>query len=194
MKKLLLLLLTSTLAAGVATAQEAPFRRSYVNHTELGGLFGRVRYLPYVGATEQTDNRLSLTLQTFNGLQLNPRLAAGVTAGLDWYTAALITPLSAGVRYDLAGRRNARLFATADAGYGLAWFHEDNDGYRTRGGLMLNPGLGFRLGKPDGAAFTITLSYKRQDVSVTKPPLWDISDRQEARVYNRMALRIGIAL
>jgi hypothetical protein len=178
---------------GFATAQEGLFRRTYINHTELGGLFGRVKYRPYQGSDEVVENRLSLTLQTFNGLQLNPRLAAGLTTGLDWYTAALITPIAAGVRYDLTGKRNARLFATADAGYGLAWFHDDSEGYQTRGGMMLNPGLGLRLGRPEGAAFTITLSYKRQEASVTKPPLWDQTERYETRVYNRMCLRMGIA-
>ena len=84
MKKLLSLLLISLLATGNALAQEPPFKRRYVNHTELGGLFGRVKYLPYVGATQVVENRLNLTLQTFNGMQLNPRLAAGLTTGLDW--------------------------------------------------------------------------------------------------------------
>lgn len=192
MKKLLSLLLISLLATGIAMAQEAPFKRRYVNYTELGGLFGRVKYLPYAGATQVVENRLNLTLQTFNGMQLNPRLAAGLTTGIDWYTAALVTPIAAGARYDLTGKRNVRLFATADAGYGLVWFHEDNEGFRTRGGMMLNPGLGFRLGRPEGAAFTITLSYKRQEASVSKPPLWDQTERRETREYNRMCLRLGI--
>ncbi|GAB3180122.1 hypothetical protein [Telluribacter humicola] len=192
MKKLLSLCMISLLATGLTLAQEVPFKRHYVNHTELGGLFGRVKYLPYAGATQVVENRLNLTLQTFNGMRINPRLSAGLTTGLDWYTTALITPIAAGARYDLAGKRNVRFFATADAGYGLVWFHEDNEGYRTQGGMMLNPGLGFRLGRPDGAAFTITLSYKRQEAFVTKPPLWDQTERFETREYNRMSLRMGI--
>lgn len=167
-------------------------KSKYVNHTEFGGLFGRVKYVDFNnGSQEQVDNRLSLTLQMFNGVQLHRRLAAGVTVGMDWYKAALLNPVAAGIRYDLTSGGNVRLYATADAGYAFAWFHDDPEGLNTKGGLMINPGLGLKIGKPGAVAVTLALSYKRQEARVTKVPLWDQKERYEDRVYNRMALRLG---
>ncbi|CAG5011828.1 hypothetical protein DYBT9275_05034 [Dyadobacter sp. CECT 9275] len=190
MKWLILFVLS---VAGLETmAQTEPFRPSYVNHTEAGLLLGRVRY-SNGSIQNKVESKTNVTMQTFNGLQIKRRLAIGVTAGLDWYKTALINPLSAGVRYDFAGKRQVRLFATGDAGYGFAWFHQDSDGYKTRGGLIINPGAGIRYGRAGGTAFTIVLSYKRQEVHVNKPLLWEQTVRYEDRVYNRLAVRMGIS-
>lgn len=181
------------LVAGVTYAQETR-KMKFVNHTEFGGLFGRVKYPnPYTGNEETVDSKTNLTVQMFNGVQLNRRLAAGVTLGMDWYKTALLNPIAAGLRYDLCGRKNVQLFGTLDAGYAFTWFHDDSEGFDTDGGLMLNPGVGMRVGKPGAAAFTISLTYKRQEAHVTKVPLWNQRERYEDRVYNRMALRLGIS-
>jgi len=190
--KALHLLFVIILVAGTVNAQDDRFKRTYVNHTELGGLFGRVKFSNGYADNNKVTSKASLTAQTFNGLQLNRRLAAGITVGIDWYKTALINPVAAGVRYDLTKNKNAILFASADAGYGFTWFHQDSDRYDTKGGLMLNPGIGMRYGKPGGNAFTITLSYKRQNVNVDKPLLWEQTVRYEDRVYNRLDLRIGM--
>lgn len=191
MKKIAYLCLL--LAATAANAQTGKSPR-FVNHTEFGGLFGRVKYdNPYTGNQEQVDSKTSLTIQTFNGVQLNRRLSAGVTLGMDWYKAALLNPIAGGVRYDLVGRKNVQLFGTLDAGYAFAWFHDDSEGFDTKGGLMVNPGLGIKVGKPGSAAFTLALTYKRQEAHVTKAPLWDQKERFEDRVYNRLALRLGVS-
>jgi hypothetical protein len=181
------------LIATSVNAQKLPTGK-YVNHTEFGGLFGRVKYInSYNGNQEQVDNRLSLTIQMFNGVQLHRRLAVGATLGMDWYKAALLNPIAAGVRYDLTRKGNVKLFATADAGYAFAWFHDDPEGLNTKGGLMINPGLGLKIGKPGAVAVTLGLSYKRQEAQVEKAPLWDQRERYEDRVYNRLALRLGFS-
>lgn len=188
-KFIILIGLTSQLRA-----QDKPFKPHYVNMTEIGGLFGRVVYdIPWsVPRTQQVENRLSLTIQTFNGVQLKPRLAVGLTAGLDWYNTALLTPIAAGVRYDLAqSKKNVALIGTLDAGYGFNWLHVNNTGYDTQGGMMLNPGMGLKFGFKSGSAMLLTLSYKRQEAKVTKPLGWGEIEKWENRVYNRMALRFG---
>ena len=58
---------------------------------------------------------------------------------------------------------------------------------------MLNPGLGLRIGKPDGAAFTLSFSYKHQDVTVDRPPFFDQTSRVEERNYNRLLVRMGVS-
>jgi hypothetical protein len=179
------------LLAGPLAAQKSVVGK-YVNHTEFGGLFGRTKYKnPYNGNQEQVDNRLSITAQTFNGIKVNSRLAAGLTVGMDWYKAALLNPIAAGVRYDLSKKGAVKVFGTLDAGYGFAWFHDDAEGYNTHGGVMINPGNGLRIGKEAG--FTLVFAYKRQEASVDKPPLWDQTDRVENRIYNRVSVRVGIS-
>lgn len=179
------------LTSYLAIAQEVKYKPRYTNHTEAGGLFGRVKYDNF--GSDVSESKQSLTIQTFNGIQLNPRLSAGLTLGMDWYKAALINPISAGMRYDLTKGKSARLFTTLDAGYGFAWFHQDNDGYKTKGGLMLNPGIGMRYGKLGGTNFTMVLSYKRQVADVDEPLLWNQVERSESRVYNRLGIRIGMS-
>jgi hypothetical protein len=189
MKKIayLLLLLASTASYGQKGV-------TFVNHTEFGGLFGRVKYQnPYAGNADQVDSKTSLTIQTFNGVQIHQKLSAGITLGMDWYKTALLNPIAGGVRYDFVADKNVKLFGTVDAGYAFAWFHDDPEGADTKGGLMLNPGVGMKVGKPGVAAFTIALTYKRQEAHITKVPLWDQKERFEDRVYNRLALRLGIS-
>lgn len=179
------------LSSCIAIAQEVKLKPRYTNHTEAGGLFGRVKYGNF--GSDVSESKQSLTIQTFNGFQLNPRLAAGITVGMDWYKAALVNPIAVGVRYDLTKGKSARLFGTLDAGYGFTWFHQDNDGYETRGGLMLNPGIGMRYGKIGGTNFTMVFSYKRQVADIDEPLLWNQVERHENRVYNRLAIRIGMS-
>jgi hypothetical protein len=191
MKKIAFLLLI--LGAGASYGQTTKGVK-FINQTEFGGLFGRVKYHnPYVGNEDVVDSKTSLTVQTFNGVQLNRKLSLGVTLGMDWYKAALVNPIAGGVRYDICGRKNVQLYGTVDAGYGFTWFHDDSEGFETKGGLMLNPGIGLKVGKPGNAAFTIGLTFKRQEARVTKVPLWDQRERFEDRVYNRLALRLGIS-
>jgi hypothetical protein len=190
MKKLFLILIFSH----SLISSFAQFKPHYVNMTEIGGLFGRVVYdIPWsVPTIQEVENRLSLTLQTFNGVQLKPRLAVGLTTGIDWYNTALLMPVAAGVRYDLVrSKKNVTVFGTLDAGYGFNWLQADGTGYDTQGGMMLNPGVGLKFGFKSGSAMLLSLSYKRQDAQVTKPLGWGEVEKWENRVYNRMALRLG---
>jgi len=190
--KLFFSILLSVLILDYAYAQDVTVRNRFVNHTEFGGLFGRVKYSN--GSSQNTvDSRTTLTLQTFNGIRLGKKLDAGLTLGADWYKAALINPVAAGFRYDLSGKANARFFLIADAGYGFTWLHQDSDGYKTKGGWMVNPGIGLRIGDIQNSSFTLSLSYKRQEVSADKPLQWNQTERYEERIYNRVAARIGIS-
>ena len=176
-----------------ALAQSFSQRPRYVNYTELGGLFGRVA--SGTSTAQLVENRVSFTTQTFNGVQLTSRLAVGGLVGVDWYKAALLTPLGAGLRFDLArdSQRNVRLLAIADAGYGFAWLHKASTGYDVKGGWMLNPGIALRAGKPSASAFVLSLSYKRQIADVQKPLTGNDIQRDEHRIYNRICFRIGIS-
>ncbi|WP_138482530.1 hypothetical protein [Dyadobacter bucti] len=196
MRRKILFLIGLTLAGASLRAQELldTKRKFYVNQTEFGILAGRVKYPNlYNGNQEQVDNKFSLTVQTFNGIQIDERFATGITVGMDWYKAALLNPVAVGFRYNLTKKSPVKLFATADVGYGFTWFHDDSEGFDTKGGLMINPGLGLKYGRKNGAAFTIAMTYKRQEARVNKPVLWDQTERSEERIYNRLALRLGMS-
>ncbi len=192
----LLLCLLAVVPVFTTTAQSLPQARRYpfVNYTEIGGLFGRV--VSGNAGAELVQNRLSLTAQTLNGVQVSKRLAVGALVAVDWYQSALLMPVGAGLRFQLnrpSPARNVRVLATADAGYALNWLNKSSTGYAVRGGLMLNPGIGLVIGKPGAGSFLLSLSYKRQTAEVEKPLRWNEIMRNEGRVYNRLAVRLGIS-
>lgn len=176
-------------------AQTAPFKPTFTNMTEWGVTFGQVRYNNGNTFSESVAKRTNLTAQTFNGVQLHPRLAVGGTVGVDWYNSALLMPVCAGVRYDLArpNQKNLRVFGSLDTGWGFAWLQEDATGYKTTGGWTISPGLGFRIGKPTNTNFILSLSYKRQNAEVEKPLFWNELAKHETRVYNRIGVRMGVS-
>jgi len=175
-------------------AQTLPKRLPFVNYTEVGGLFGRV-----ISGTQNNkvvENKTNLTVQTLNGVKLTKRLAVGALVGLDWYNSALLMPVGAGLRFQITrpSDRNVSVFASTDAGYGLTWLNKSSTGYFVKGGLMLNPGIGLRLGKPGRGCLLLTLSYKHQQAQVEKPLRWNEVMRYETRQYNRLAIRLGISI
>lgn len=191
MKRILLLIIG--LWPLLVAAQTTPFKPVFTNMTEAGALFGQVKY--GTQASESVAKRVTVTAQTFNGVQVRPRLAVGATVGVDWYTAALLMPVCAGVRYDLVrpNQKNLRVFTSLDAGWSFAWLNEDATGYKTLGGWVLAPGIGFRIGKTTSSNFIMSLSYKRQEADVEKPLYWNELAKHETRVYNRVAVRLGVS-
>ncbi|GAB4015691.1 hypothetical protein [Spirosoma koreense] len=188
----LLFLIGMGLGISTAQAQFEPWKPMYVNYTEVGGLFGRVA--SGTTAAQTVENKLSFTAQTFNGAQVTQRLAVGGLIGIDWYKAAQLLPIGAGIRFDLARpNRNVRLLAIADGGYGFAWINKSSTGYEVSGGWMVNPGIALRIGRPSSSAFIMSLSYKRQLVDVQKPIFGNDIQRDEHRIYNRLAVRIGVS-
>jgi hypothetical protein len=196
MKRILLVISVLFLYQPVLTMAQTSAQRKYsfVNYTEVGGLFGRV--LSGNAGAEVVQNRLSLTAQTLNGIQVSKRLAVGALVGVDWYQSALLMPVGAGLRFQLSrpsSTRNVRVLATADAGYALNWLNKSSSGYAVRGGMMLNPGISLAFGKPGVGSFLLSLSYKRQTTEVEKPIRWNEVMRDESRVYNRLGIRLGIS-
>lgn len=190
----LLLYLCVLWPLSASQAQSVRSKWPFFHHSEVGGLFGRV--VSGANLNEVVENRTNLSVQTLNGVRLNKRVAVGGLVGMDWYTGALLTPVGVGTRYQFTrpSDQNLSAFVSADAGYGFSWFDKSSTGYTVRGGLMLNPGVGIRLGKPGKGGFTVTFSYKRQEAQVEKPLRWGEIKRDETRIYNRLSIRVGVSL
>lgn len=189
-------------------AQTPSFKKySFVNMTEVGGMFGRVKsptyyypyysgYIPVDGNQYSVRNLVNISLQTFNGLQLTEKTSAGITTGIDWYNATLVLPIQAGVRQTLLERKKggSALLAGLDAGYGTTWLQLDDSGYKTDGGLTFSPTIGFRLPMRGGSAWLINFGYKYQHLTVNQTDINDyMLSSVEQRTHHRMVVRMGIA-
>lgn len=126
---LLLLLLSSLPGYG----QQA----SYVNHTELGPLLGKMN---------DTDRRVNFSIQSFNGIRIRPNLSVGFLIGMDSYPGFVLMPMAMGWRGVLDKGKRTSLYASLDVGYGSAILEEkQRENFLEswyEGGLMFSPAIG----------------------------------------------------
>ena len=197
----------STVVAQVSESEIPKKKYPFVNITEVGGMFGRVKapayYYPYISYSSywvptpentQVRNVANITLQTFNGVYINPKTAVGITTGIDWFTTTLIVPVEVGIRRKLIQRKNggAAIVAGIDAGYGTTWFHEDNPDSKTTGGLAISPTIGYRMPNRSGSAWVLNFGYKHQSVQVSDTREFDENySSVETRSHNRLVVRLG---
>lgn len=153
----------------------------FVNITEMGIMTGRVKYNTDTWSTNpiltQVDSRISPTLQMFNGFQIKPKTAVGITIGADLYRNTLMMPIALGVRQTLLERPNKKvqLLGSLDVGYGTTLLNLDNSTNITKGGLMVNPMLGYRIPNKGGSAWLLNFGYKTQFATVEKNAGFDLS-------------------
>jgi hypothetical protein len=211
MKKIYILFILGILSFFPAIAQdkkESFFQKHpFVNMTEFGVLLGRNKYAtngyyyggyyPQPNIQYQVQNRVNFTLQTFNGIYLDKKTAAGITLGVDGYGPTVLMPISAGIRRNLVQKRQGGsiLLGSLDAGYATTWLNEDNTGYKTSGGLIISPTIGYKLPMRNGSALLINFGYRYQRAEYRQernedPIYWYESN--EVRNYRRMVVRFGI--
>ena len=210
MKKIMLNILFLCVATSVLAQEQKKesffTKHPFVNMTEIGGLFGRVQsptyYYPmYYSSfvpTEQSytvENRLSISVQTFNGVYIKKKTAVGITTGVDWYNSLLLLPIQAGVRQTLIQKKNggSSIYASLDAGYATTWLNADNSYFDSKGGFTASPAIGFKLPMRGGSSWLINFGYKYQHAKVTQSnqydPYWS---SVESKNYNRFVVRMGV--
>ncbi|CAH0996881.1 hypothetical protein EMA8858_03016 [Emticicia aquatica] len=211
MKKTQILLVWGILNVFPSFAQEVKQdffqKHPFVNITEFGTLLGRSKYETYnyyyrgyypqpIEPQYQIQNRVNFALQTFNGIYLNKKTAVGLTLGIDSYGPTVLTPISAGIRRNLIQKKKSSsiLLGSLDVGYATTWVNEDNTGYKTSGGIVICPTIGYKLPMRNGSAWLINFGYRYQRASYkqerTSDPYWYESN--EVRNYRRMVIRFGI--
>lgn len=194
MKKALII---SLLVASNVNGQSKINWSKFVNITELGFLMGRVRYNTDSWNPNPTQTeilrRVTPTIQMFNGLQVLPKTAIGLTVSLDPYENTILMPIGLGVRQTLVANssKKAQLIGSLDVGYGTTLAQLDNNSNETTGGLMANPMLGYRLPNRGGSAWVIMIGYKTQNASIKKNINLEDFEVVEKRTYNRLAFRVG---
>ncbi|WP_394990057.1 hypothetical protein [Emticicia sp.] len=211
MKKIQIIFVLGILNFFPTIAQEAKQgffqKHPFVNMTEFGVLFGRNKYESYgyyyrgyypqpVDVQYQIQNRVNFALQTFNGIYLDKKTALGLTLGVDAYGSTVLMPISAGIRRNLIQKKQGGsiLLGSLDVGYANTLLNEDNTGYKTSGGIIVSPTIGYKLPMRNGSAWLINFGYRYQRAEYkqerTNDPFWYESN--EVRNYRRMVVRFGI--
>ncbi len=209
MKKILVLFICGvfSLTQSLAQDKKPEFFKKYpfVNITELGASFGRNKYQinAYYNSyypqpiLYQTQNRVNFTLHTFNGVYVNPKTAIGLTVGVDSYGETALMPISAGIRRNLVQKKQGGsiLLGSLDAGYSTTWLNEDNTGYKTSGGLVVCPTIGYKFPMRNGSAWMMNFGYRFQRAEYKQQRTEDQfywTESNEVRNYRRMVVRFGI--
>jgi hypothetical protein len=177
----------------------------FVNVTELGVSFGRNKYQTYAYYGSYypqpiqylTQNRVNFSLQTFNGVYLNAQTAVGLTLGIDSYGSTVLMPISAGIRRNLVQKKQGGsiLLGSLDVGYATTWLNEDNTGYKTSGGLVVSPTIGYKFPMRNGSAWLLNFGYRFQRAEYAQERNGDAvywTESNEVRNYRRMVVRFGI--
>lgn len=180
-------------------------KHPFVNITELGTLLSRSKYQTYAYYSSyypqpiqyQTQNRVNFSLQTFNGVYLNTKTAAGLTVGIDSYGPTVLMPILAGVRRNLVQKKQGGsiLLGSLDVGYATTWLNEDNTGFKTTGGLVVCPTIGYKFPMRNGSAWLLNFGYRYQRAEYAQARNGDTiywTESNEVRNYRRMVVRFGI--
>jgi hypothetical protein len=210
------LLIISVLSANAQDKNEVKegFFKKYpfVNITEFGGMLGRTKSLtgwsfyttdgkPGVNATPYyyIERQANLTLQTFNGVYLNKKTAVGLTTGVDWIGTTVLMPIAAGVRRQLAQRKEggSAIMANLDLGYATNWLNENNGREEVIGGIAINPSIGYRIPMRNGSAWLINFGYRHQRYELftdnsyeNGKEIW-INQTTQFHKLNRMTAKLG---
>lgn len=208
MKKLYILLFFIAFGASAQEKEREVKTSKFVNQTEIALLAGRSlkgssmyyypvwsssSYYPYYPSTPsyKKGNTGSFSFQTFNGWRIKPRTAVGLTTGLDAYQGALIMPVAAGVRHILyeKGPTLSKIQASLDLGAGTLWLDGDEEAGK-KGGLMINPAVGFIFPTRSGSAFLLNFGYKYQHYSLSS--FYNNENFiKETRNIKRLQVRLG---
>ena len=171
--------------------RDVPFtikEKGYFGMIDFGFLMQNRSYLDY-----GLGGGVGVTLTMVNGYAFNPHVRVGLGVGLESYGYNSLS--TAPVFLSLSGLVNKRRWSPyyfLNAGGSTAWVNQGGYGvntYDTKGGLMLQPGVGYRynVGKV-GVSFGI--GYKMQKARVRyRWEDWNTGNQMEIEVDERRTLR-----
>ena len=211
MKKIFILAIIGSLVLNTSVAQkEKLFKYPFVNQTEFGLLFGRVKNANYsysypsfssywpnpIPNGYSLQNVANLSIQTFNGFQVRKKTTVGLTTGFDMYSSAVLVPVALGLRHIIfeKSEQGAKLQAGIDAGYGATFGASKNSYEDVSGGILINPTVGFKFPTRNGSAWLVNFGYKYQYMEVSQnfeeSDMYNISS-VETKNLNRFQVRLG---
>ena len=211
MKKIYILIVLGIISFSSTFAQDKKqgFFKKYpfANMTELGISLGRGKYSIYGGnyikqvpeEQFQVQRKINFSAQTFNGVYLNKKTAVGLTVSVDnygeSYAPTTLMPIALGIRRNLAQKKpnGSILLGSLDFGYATTWLNEDNSGFKTKGGMMVSPAIGYKFLMRNGSAWLLNFGYRYQRAEYKQERTGDIfwSESNEVRNYRRLMIRLG---
>ena len=152
------------------------------------------------GWFNQTSFDASLNEQSgfgFNhavGYQFNRLFGLGVGSGFHSYTFnddKRFIPVYLEARSFLL-RKNNSPFISLKAGYGFALTNDASDMIDAKGGYLIYPEVGYRLGASKGPNFFVGMGVKLQKGVFTYEFPWNETTNVDTLHFERLALRLGI--
>lgn len=157
---------------------------SYILQADLSLLVGKeVRPVPGI--------------QIFNGVDIGDKnLEAGITVGVDIYRQFKLLPVSASLRWKPWAQKQITPYIALNAGYGLAWLNRKTDERDYRGGVVLNPLVGFRLKARTKTKLNFGFGFKHQRAVIIEKKFDDlgrtVSELNERYKIGRISLNFGV--
>lgn len=136
------------------------------------------------------------SIRTFVGYQTNPRLAFGLSTGIDGYESMPLIPLMAGLRGDVF-KASTTLYYGLDFGYSIPWYSRiDGNNWNSEieytGGLVLNPMIGLKRYGQRGGGFYMQCAWNLQKASSTEFWGGDSGSTKRTETYKRVQIGIGL--
>ena len=163
-------------------------RKGFYSNINIGFLFG--------GNFETPFPPLSLSL--VNGYQFDWGMSLGVGVGLELLNESYM-PIVADVRYTF---RNSRLshFIYIQGGYAIPietpdpydydYYNYYDTDLKSKGGYLINPGIGLKINVNDRNAFSLGIGYKFMQVQHTYKE-YNGQEIERTIKYNRITLSFG---
>lgn len=149
------------------------------------------------GIGHSGEMQLGLGLQQVTGFQINRMFGAGIGVGLENFSVTnangpLVLPVYAEARGYFFKQHKTPYYAL-NVGYGFAFKNEDQNIIEAKGGWLLHPAVGFRLGSSSDTNFLFDLGYKFQRAKLTRDiSQWNRETQEQRLLYKRFSVRIGI--
>jgi hypothetical protein len=143
--------------------QEQSFaqQKTYINHTEIGPMFGRVKI-----SENNFDPRINFSFQTFNGARIDKYHAVGFLIGLDTYPNFNLIPMAFAWRgFWEKGKRSTPL---------RVWIWEKVLQFWKKGKSMNGVKIGMRV--DFYSALPLGLEEKEKKEKMILPGVWDLKD------------------
>ncbi len=138
------------------------------------------------------DPVVDVGIHNITGYQFNRFLGVGLGVGMDYYyigSGENIMPVYVEGRGYLKAKNVSPMYSLA-AGYGFAFTNDERNLEIAKGGMMIYPAFGFRLGGSDNANFLLDFGVKIQKAEFTFDRGWEIEHNR--MTFNRFIIRTGL--
>jgi hypothetical protein len=151
-------------------------------------------YLSFAAGRYNGSVRIGPGLHNVTGYQFNRWIGVGLGVGVDAYSfdeVDVVFPVYGEARGYFLEKNNSPYYSFS-AGYGFLMKWENSDNLRTKGGWMIHPALGWRIGSGGGGNFIFDVGYKFQKAVHEIEFPWGEEKLRTDRLFRRFVIRTGL--